>query len=146
MIEKTKGGTLISQIQQVNSRIWNRLLRENGLGELEGARGRVIFALWGKEGLTNKELCEATSLDKSTMTGIISRLERDGYITKRIVETDKRTVLISLVERNYDFMEKLPYVSKQMNEIFYRTFSDEEIVCFEEQLERILQNCKIAEL
>ena len=145
MIKKTKGGTLLSQVHQVCGRVWNKILRENNMADLEGARGRIIFALWGKDGVPIKTLCEKTSLDKSTLTGIIDRLERDGYIERKPSQTDKRSTLICLTGKEQEFAKHVQKVSNQMNKIFYKGFSDEEIIQFDSMLERILVNCKEAE-
>ena len=145
MIKKTKGGTLLSQVHQVCGRVWNKILRENNMADLEGARGRIIFALWGNDGVPIKTLCEKTSLDKSTLTGIIDRLERDGYIERKPSKTDKRSTLISLTGKEQEFAKNIQKVSNQMNEIFYKAFTDEEIIQFENMLARILENCKEAE-
>ena len=145
MVKKTKGGTLLSQVHQVCGRVWNKILRENNMADLEGARGRIIFALWGKDGVPIKTLCEKTSLDKSTLTGIIDRLERDGYIERKPSETDKRSTLICLTGKEQEFAKNVQKVSNQMNKIFYKGFSDEEIIQFDSMLERILVNCKEAE-
>ena len=145
MIKKTKGGTLLSQVHQVCGRVWNKILRENNMADLEGARGRIIFALWGKDGVPIKTLCEKTSLDKSTLTGIIDRLERDGFIERKPSQTDKRSTLICLTGKEQEFAKHVQKVSNQMNKIFYKGFSDEEIMQFDSMLERILVNCKEAE-
>ena len=137
-----KGGSLISQIHQVCSRVWNCLLRENGLSDFEGARGRIIFSLWTNDKISIKALCEKTSLDKSTMTGIISRLERDGFVKRESDPSDKRSCLICQTKKSDFFKLKVPDISKKMNSIFYKGFSEKEIVQFENQLERILKNCK----
>ncbi len=145
MIQKTRGGTLLSQVHQVCGRVWNKILRENNMADLEGARGRIIFALWGKDGVPIKTLCEKTSLDKSTLTGIIDRLERDGYIERKPSEKDKRSTLILLTGKEQEFANHVQKLSDQINEIFYKDFDDEEITQFESMLERILANCKEAE-
>ena len=145
MIKKTKGGTLLSQVHQVCGRVWNKILRENNMADLEGARGRIIFALWGKDGVPIKILCEKTSLDKSTLTGIIDRLERDGYIERKPSQTDKRSTLICLTGKEQEFAKHVQNVSNKMNKIFFKGFSDEEIMQFDSMLERILVNCKEAE-
>ena len=145
MIKKTRGGTLLSQVHQVCGRVWNKILRQNNMSDLEGARGRIIFALWGKDGVPIKTLCEKTSLDKSTLTGIIDRLERDGYIKRKPSQIDKRSTLICLTGKEQEFARHVQKVSNQMNNIFYKGFSDEEIMQFEDMLGRILLNCKEAE-
>ena len=145
MIKKTKGGTLLSQVHQICGRVWNKILRENNMADLEGARGRIIFALWGKDGVPIKTLCEKTSMDKSKLTGIIDRLERDGYIERKPSQTDKRSTLICLTGKEQEFAKHVQKVSNKMNKIFYKGFSDEEIIQFDSMLERILVNCKEAE-
>ena len=135
----------MSQVHQVCGRVWNKILRENNMTDLEGARGRIIFALWGKDGVPIKTLCEKTSLDKSTLTGIIDRLERDGYIERKPSQTDKRSTLICLTGKEQEFSKHVRKVSNKMNKIFYKGFSDEEIMLFDNMLERILVNCKEAE-
>ena len=135
----------MSQVHQVCGRVWNKILRENDMSDLEGARGRIIFALWGNDGVPIKILCEKTSLDKSTLTGILDRLERDGYIERKPSETDKRSTLISLTGKEQGFAKDVQKVSNRMNKIFYKGFTDEEITQFDRMLERILANCKEAE-
>ena len=142
MIKKTRGGTLLSQVHQVSGRVWNRILRNHDMSDMEGARGRVIFALWENDSVPIKTLCEKTCLDKSTLTGILSRLLRDGYINRESDETDRRSVRISLTGKEQGFLEKIELVSNDMNRIFYNGFSDEEIKQFDSFLERILINCK----
>ena len=142
---RTEGGTLISQIHQVSQRVWYNVLSRNGLEDLAGARGRVIFALWNEDNIPIKKLVEKTSLDKATLTGIIDRLERDGYVKRIPSPVDKRATLISRTGKDEIFKSKIPEVSKQQNKLFYKGFSTSEIKDFENYLIRILQNCKEAE-
>ena len=142
---RTEGGTLISQIHQVSQRVWYDVLNRNGLEDLAGARGRVIFALWNEDNIPIKILVEKTSLDKATLTGIIDRLERDGYVKRIPSPDDKRATLISRTGKDEIFKSKIPTVSAQQNKLFYKGFSTSEIKEFEEYLKRILQNCKEAE-
>lgn len=146
MIKQTRGGTLLSQVHQVSDRVWSRILRKHNMENLSGARGRVIFALWSKNGVPIKILCEKTCLDKSTLTGILSRMERDGYISRECDKNDKRSTLIYLTGKEQNFLNRVEETSEEINNIFYKGFSDEEIVQFENYLERVLINCKDAEV
>ncbi|AEE16584.1 MarR family winged helix-turn-helix transcriptional regulator [Treponema brennaborense] len=145
MTRRTKGGALVSQIHQVCSRVWAALLREEGLGDMGGARGRVLFVLWTHDCVPIRTLAEKTGLDKSTLTGVLDRLERDGYITRREDENDRRSFLVCRTGKDRFFEEKVPAVSDKMNGIFYRGFSDEEIAAVDGLLQRILDNCREAD-
>lgn len=142
---RTEGGTLISQVHQVCQRVWYAVLSHNGLEELAGARGRVIFALWNEDNIPIKKLVEKTSLDKATLTGIIDRLERDGFVKRVQSSEDKRVTLISRTGKDEIFKTKIPKVSDEQNSLFYKDFSPDEIEEFENYLKRILKNCKEAE-
>ena len=132
-------------IGKLFDRVWYNILSRNGLEDLAGARGRVIFALWNEDNIPIKKLVEKTSLDKATLTGIIDRLERDGYVKRIPSPDDKRVTLISRTGKDEIFKSKIPEVSKQQNKLFYKGFSTSEIKDFENYLKRILQNCKEAE-
>ena len=132
-------------MHQVSQRVWYDVLSRNGLEDLAGARGRVIFALWNEDNIPIKKLVEKTSLDKATLTGIIDRLERDGYVKRIPSPDDKRVTLISRTGKDEIFKSKIPEVSNQQNKLFYKGFSTSEIKDFENYLKRILENCKEAE-
>ena len=119
---QTEGGTLISQIHQVCQRVWHAVLSRNGLEDLAGARGRVIFALWSEDKIPIKKLVEKTSLDKATLTGIIDRLERDGFVCRVPSPDDKRATLISRTGKDEIFKKKVPKVSDEQNALFTRAF------------------------
>lgn len=61
---ETKGGFYISQIKQLQDRIFERMLNENGI-EISGGQGRILFVLWKKDHLTISEISEQTSLAKT---------------------------------------------------------------------------------
>lgn len=46
MLERTNGGFLISKIKQIQGRVFERMLDENGISEFNGAQGRILFVLW----------------------------------------------------------------------------------------------------
>ena len=142
---KTEGGMLISQIHQISQRIWNSILKNYNLQDLSGARGRIIFALWNTDNIPIKELVKKTSLDKATLTGIVDRLERDGFIIRSHNPQDKREIIISRTGKDEIFKTKIPAASDEQNALFYKDFSQEEIFTFEKMLKKILKNCKDAE-
>ena len=142
---KTEGGMLISQIHQISQRIWNSILKNYNLQDLSGARGRIIFALWNTDNIPIKELVKKTSLDKATLTGIIDRLERDGFIIRSHNPQDKREIIISRTGKDEIFKTKIPAASDEQNALCYKDFSQEEIFTFEKMLKKILKNCKDAE-
>lgn len=65
----------------------------------------VLVAIKPGETPTMSEVCARTSVDGSTLTPIIDRLERDGWVTRQIDSVDRRSTRISLTDSG---RERLP--------------------------------------
>lgn len=140
MLERTNGGFLISKVKQIQGRVFERMLDENGISEFNGAQGRILFVLWESDEIPISELSEKTGLAKTTLTSMLDRLERSGHIRRKPDPADRRAIRICLTESVKALREKYELVSAMMNEIFYKGFSDDEILTFEKSLGKILEN------
>ncbi len=139
-MQKTNGGFLITKVKQIQGRVFERLLSEHGISEFNGAQGRILFVLWEKDNIPIRELSEKTGLAKTTLTSMLDRLERSGHITRELDSSDRRTVRIRLTEGARSMRRKYNKVSREMNDIFYGGFSEDEILAFEAALGKILEN------
>lgn len=140
MPKKTDGGILITRIKQLQGRIFEKLLTEHGISEFNGAQGRILFVLWEKDGIPISELARNTGLAKTTLTSMLDRMEQRGLIERVYSPTDRRTVKIRLTERALGLQKHYEQVSDEMNQIFYKGFSDEEIHSLETGLRKVLTN------
>jgi DNA-binding MarR family transcriptional regulator len=134
------GGFLISQIKQVQGRVFEKILKNAGIGEYNGAQGRILYVLWQEDGLPIIELSKRTGLAKTTLTGMLDRMEEQGHIQRNYDKADRRQIRITLSETARAMSEEYSRVSAGMAEIFYKGFSAEEINEFENRLERVLKN------
>lgn len=139
MIE-TRGGFLISQIKQIQGRIFEKLLTKAGINEFNGAQGHILYVLWQEDDLPIVELSRRTGLAKTTLTSMLDRLEKSGHLYRRYDPDDRRQIRIVLTEKTRCLEASYNDVSDEMSRIFYKGFSDEEIIAFDACLERILNN------
>ena len=137
----TRGGFYISQIKQLQDRIFDRLLKDFDL-EINGPQGRILFVLWKEKRLTMGEIGARTSLANATLTSMVDRMARRGIVKRVDGETNRRQVFVSLTDKARGMMETYETVSRRMNAIFYEGFSGDEILAFEGALSRILDNLK----
>ncbi len=144
MIE-TRGGFLISQIKQIQGRIFGRMLVSAGIEEFNGAQGRILYVLWQEDNLPIVELARRTGLAKTTLTGMLDRMEQQGHITKEFDPEDRRQIRIRLTQNSRSLEKRYDQVSEEMSILFYKGFSDEEIINLETGLEKILKNLKTEE-
>ncbi len=135
---ETKGGFYITQIKQLQDRIFERLLLENGI-EISGGQGRILFILWKTDHLTISEISEKTSLAKNTISVVINGMVNKGIVERSINPQNRRQTIVSLTEYAKSLQVKYEAVSQQMNALFYHGFSDKEQKQFEDYLARILE-------
>lgn len=145
MHNKAKGGFLISQIKQIQGRIFEKLLNREGIGEYNGAQGRILYVLWQQDGLPIVELSKRTGLAKTTLTSMLDRMESQGHIKRNYDKTDRRQVIITLTEKAKSLSSSYNRVSMQMTQIFYKGFSGDEMSQFEFYLSRVLDNLNESE-
>ncbi len=134
---ETKGGFYITQIKQLQDRIFEKLLLENEI-EISGGQGRILFILWQSDHLTVSEISQRTSLAKNTVSIVIDGMVNKGIVTRKINPQNRRQTIISLTEYAKSLQGKYETVSQQMNTLFYQGFTTDEKELFENYLARIL--------
>ena len=139
-MNKGNGGFLISQIKQIQGRVFDTLLQEYGIEEFNGAQGRILYILWQEDNLPIVELSRRTGLAKTTLTGMLDRMEANGFLNRTYDKQDRRLIKIVLTEKAKELSDKYNAVSDRMGELFYKGFTQVEIMEFEKTLERLLKN------
>jgi DNA-binding MarR family transcriptional regulator len=140
-----EGGFLISKIKQISGRIFDKKLKSHNIDDLNTAQGRIIFSLWKHDNVPISELVRQTALGKTTLSSMLDRLEKSGYIITKQDKNDKRKTLISLSEKSQAIKSRHEAVSKEMIELFYKGLSEVEIDEFEKTLRHILSNLVVYE-
>jgi DNA-binding MarR family transcriptional regulator len=99
-----------------------------------------MFVLWQNDGISINELAEKTHLKKSTLTSMLDRLQKMGYIKRQRSKTDRRKILIKRTAKDRTMEKKYVEVSEHMTKLYYKGFSKSRIVSFENDLKQILNN------
>ena len=134
---ETKGGFYITQIKQLQDRIFEKLLLENGI-EISGGQGRILCILWKTDNLTISEISEKNALAKNKISVVINGMVKKGIVERNINPQNRRQTIVSLTEYAKSLQAKFEDVSQQMNALFYQDFSEGEQIQFEQYLARIL--------
>lgn len=143
MKTQSEGGFLIAKIHQLSGRIFARMLKEYEI-EINPAQGRIMFVLWKNDEIPITELARRTSLEKSTLTSMLDRLEDAGYVARVPSPQDRRKILIKRTAKDRAWQKVYIQVSREMTELFYAGFSQAEINEFERYLKRIFDNLSAA--
>jgi MarR family transcriptional regulator, organic hydroperoxide resistance regulator len=142
-MQKTNGGFFVSQIKHLSARVFENLLRENGVEIFNGAQGRILYVLWQHDKLTISEIGRLTSLAKTTLTGMLDRMEEASLIERIPDKNNRRQIFISITDKVKSYSSIYDRISEQMNELFYKGFSEGEIINFENYLKRVITNLEM---
>ncbi|MDB5085007.1 MAG: hypothetical protein JWN30_1893 [Bacilli bacterium] len=111
---KLSDAELHFQISQDVMRINNLFIRHGNSERLAGAYGlsqqqwSLLTVLYQAEaGMTMTELGKNLLVTKANMTGMIDRLERDGYVKRTADPTDRRVTNVIITDKGIDFMNAI---------------------------------------
>ena len=146
-MNKGLGGYQALQIRLLNGRIFQKLLSKEPDAQYRSEQGKILTVLWQKEQgrATATDIALATGLANNTLTSMIKKLKDQGLVTVKPCTQDKRRKFVCLTELGWAQKTIGERVSKELGEIFYQGFSDQEIREFEEYQERIISNLKAKE-
>jgi DNA-binding MarR family transcriptional regulator len=75
----------------------------------------LLLALYERDDVPAGELAGRVHLDKSTLTGILIRLEKTGLITRTSDENDGRSVRVALTEKGHKMRRPLTALYQDVN-------------------------------
>ena len=141
------GGYQALQIRLLNGRIFQKLLSKEPEAQYRSEQGKILTVLWQKEDgrATATDIALASGLANNTLTSMIKKLVDQGLVTIEQSDQDKRKKFVVLTELGWEQKEIGDRVSKELGEIFYQGFSNQEIREFEAYQERIITNLKSKE-
>jgi len=134
------GGFLITKIKQLHSRALAQCISDKGIDAFSGEQGKILFVLWQKDKVTQKELASETGLAKNTITVMLEKMEKNNLIRRITDENDKRKSLVILTDYAKSLKKSFDEISDEMLKKVYKGFSEEEIDKYEGYLHRIIRN------
>ncbi len=118
--------------REASMQFFRPLLQENNLTEQQW---RVLRALKAYGELESKQLAELCCILSPSLTGIIKRLEQQGYIRRRKSVEDQRRTLLTLSDRALQLFERISPDVDANYKTFTQRFGEEKL----EQLSKLLQ-------
>ena len=97
----------------------------------------TMMVLWEKERVNEKDLVEALFLKANTLTELLKKLEKKGYVSVKRSERDRRSIEIELPPAGRELKEKAVNVPKTLAAEHWLT--DEEFLQFKGLLYKLLK-------
>ncbi len=107
---------------------------------------RVLLRLTRERDVCQAELAKEMTIEPPTLAGILDRMERDGWITRRPNPSDKRRKLVRLEPRIGPVWEQLVECAHRVRERAIAGLSREQLDTLREALAVIRQNLGVEEV
>ena len=130
----------LSGVYHIKERLLTRLLRRHGLGRLSPAQGRILMALYEQDDIPVRKLSEMTSLDKSTLSLSLTRMEQFGLVERSGDEKDRRVVRVKLTHSGRSHRQACHEAMQEMSDILYCGVTNEERDVFLRVLNQLFEN------
>ena len=135
-----QGGFLISRIKHIGGRLFEHILADKNIDAFNGAQGNLLYILWQEDGIPIRELSRRSGLAMTSLTGMLDRMESAGLIRRDRGDKDRRKILIFLTDNAKSLEKDYNEVTKEIEDIYYKGFTEEEIDQCEKYMQRIFHN------
>jgi DNA-binding MarR family transcriptional regulator len=127
---------LIFLISKVYQKLINNLQKafsKSGI-EVTPVQIGLLFFLQKNDGSSLTQISQGLMLENPTVTGLIDRLEKSGYVKRADHPNDRRVWLVYLTERGNKVANRALPIVKKLNEQIKKGYSEEEIESFKKVL------------
>ncbi|WP_237163230.1 MarR family transcriptional regulator [Paenibacillus sp. BIHB 4019] len=118
--------SLVGRIHRQGNRFIESELRERNIKDIAPSHGDILFRLYQQESLTMHELSKLIDRDKSTVTVLVDKMVKKGYIRKEKDLKDTRIYRLTLTEKGYDLRKVFEEISDSLIDKIYSKFAIEE--------------------
>lgn len=131
----------ISSTKKKMMKYIERQLLEKELFDLIPSHGNILTNLYDHDSkLTMKEIAKRIGKDKSTVTPLVNKLVKLGYVQKEKSEEDKRTTFLVLTNKGREIESEFRAISNEVITTAYTGFSEEEKEVFLKYLKKLNNN------
>jgi DNA-binding MarR family transcriptional regulator len=102
----------------------------------------VLHALWEQDGLTHSELARRLQVQPATITKMITRMEKAGFVQRRPDAEDHRLSRVFLTDVGYSVRSQVQQVWQQLEAEAFAGFSVAEKQVLEQSFRHIHENLR----
>ena len=101
---------------------------------------RVISTLARQAGITQKEIADRVGIEGSTLVPIIDKMEKDGFVKRKLDSEDRRINRIYLTTKAGDLWNSMIECALKIRKLSTKEISDEQVKTTLDVLKKISKN------
>ncbi len=131
--------SLISKIHEKGNRFIINELKNSGAEGLVPSHGDILVCLYKNSKMTMKDIANCIHRTKPTVTVLVDKLEKLGYLKREASDKDSRITNIVLTQKGEDFKVMFEKISEELNKTLYKNLSSDESKLIEKLLRKVLE-------
>lgn len=132
--------SLISRIRENANKFICKELETSGITGIVPSHGDIMAVLFKSHKCTMKELAANIRRTKATLTVLVDKLEKIGYVKREKSSQDSRVTYITLTKKGLDLKPVFEDISKKLNNLVFTDISEKEDETLHKILEKINKN------
>lgn len=128
LVREKANNFLLSELEQI------------GITDIATSHGDILSTLFKYKECTMTELSKSINKDRSTVTALINKLTKFGYVSSKKDPADNRSTIIYLTEKGKELEPNFQKISEKLYEKEYKEITDEEKEIFNKVLKKIYNN------
>ena len=129
--------SLISKIHEKGNRFIIEELKNNGVEGLVPSHGDILVCLYKNNKMTMKDIANCIHRTKPTVTVLVDKLEKLGYLKRAASDKDSRSTYVILTQKGEDFKATFDQISNNLNKMLNKNLSENEVKLLEELLRKV---------
>jgi len=129
--------SLISKIHEKGNRFIIEELKNNGVDGLVPSHGDILVCLYKNNKMTMKDIANCIHRTKPTVTVLVDKLEKLGYLKRAASDKDSRSTYVILTQKGEDFKATFDQISNNLNKMLNKNLSENEVKLLEELLKKM---------
>jgi DNA-binding MarR family transcriptional regulator len=134
---------MIMRMNRAHHRVVERSLSQM---DMHGGQHRLLMSLSRCEHMpTQKELAQRMDISPVTVANMLKKLEKGGYIARRVLDADGRCNEVEITERGHEVIERTRLMFSDIDQGMFEGFDDDEIERLRENMVRVNANLRAME-
>lgn len=129
--------SLISKIHEKGNRFIIEELKNNGVEGLVPSHGDILVCLYKNNKMTMKDIANCIHRTKPTVTVLVDKLEKLGYLKRAASDKDSRSTYVILTQKGEAFKATFDQISNNLNKMLNKNLSENEVKLLEELLKKM---------
>ena len=130
-------GQLLSQVCRMTGHRIRGHMEKIGLHR---GQGFALIHLWNEEGVTQRDLSRGMHISPASITTMLQRMERDGWIERRRDEADQRVVRVFATTKAKGLRREAKRVFQEIEDELHAIYTQEECSMLRQLLAKLYEH------